>query len=191
MIKNAQKIFETYLELYPEEASDLSLLAEQLKSEDDITSRRNFTGHVTASGFVVNENTKQVLLLEHKTLSKLLQPGGHVEPEDNSFSGAVLRELEEETGLVSGQLKLCSIFPGDTEVPFDIDTHSIPENVKKGEPAHYHHDFRYVYTTSVINIKVDATESNGFKWVDWDDFAKSPTFAHMADKIDGLLVSLT
>lgn len=30
-------------------------------------------------------------------------------------------------------------------LPLDIDTHFIPENPKKQEPSHYHHDFRYVF----------------------------------------------
>jgi adenosylhomocysteinase len=187
MIKNIKPLFEKYTRLYPEEVMDLSLLAEQLGDEEDITSRKNFVGHVTASGFVINENTKQVLLLEHKTLAKLLQPGGHVESEDNTFADAVLRELEEETGLTSAELSLRSVISRDTEVPFDIDTHNIPENPKKGEPAHFHHDFRYVYTTKENNIKVDASESNGYKWVDWGDFIESPNFVHLADKISTLL----
>lgn len=187
MIKNIKPVFEKYIRLYPEEVADFSLLAEQLDGKEDITSRKNFVGHVTASGFVINENTKQVLLLEHKTLAKLLQPGGHVEPEDNTFTDAVLRELEEETGLTSAELLLRSIISRDTDVPFDIDTHNIPENPKKGEPAHFHHDFRYVYTTKENNIKVDASESNGYRWVDWEDFIESPNFAHLADKISSLL----
>lgn len=58
MIKNIKPLFEKYTNLYPEEVADLSLLAEQLESKDDITSRKNFVEHVTASGFVVNEKTK-------------------------------------------------------------------------------------------------------------------------------------
>lgn len=187
MISNTRLLFEKYTQLFPEEAVDLPLLAEQLESKDDITSRKNFVGHVTASGFVINENTKQVLLLEHKTLAKLLQPGGHVEPEDNTFNDAVLRELKEETGLTSDELSIRSVISRDAQVPFDIDTHAIPENPKKGEPAHYHHDFRYLYTTKESNIKVDVGESNGYKWVDWEDFIESESFVHLADKISSLL----
>ena len=187
MTKNIKPVFEKYTRLYPEEVADLSLLAEQLDGRDDITSRKNFVGHVTASGFVINEITGQVLLLEHKTLAKLLQPGGHIELEDTSFIDAVLRELEEETGLTSADLLLRPVVSRDTDVPFDINTHTIPENPKKGEPAHFHHDFRYIYTTKENNIKVDDSESNGYKWVDWEDFIESPNFIHLANKIRSLL----
>lgn len=30
-------------------------------------------------------------------------------------------------------------------IPIDIDTHPIPDNPKKQEPSHFHHDFRYVF----------------------------------------------
>lgn len=84
-------------------------------------------------------------------------------------------------------MSLRSLISRDAEVPFDIDTHIIPENPKKGEPAHFHHDFRYIYTTKENNINVDASESNGYKWVDWEDFIESPNFAHLTDKISSLL----
>ena len=84
-------LFEKYIKLYPEEAADLQLLREQLNGTDDAASRKNFIGHVTASAFIINEHTHQVLLLEHKTLAKLLQPGGHLEP----GRGLVAVELAE------------------------------------------------------------------------------------------------
>jgi len=30
-------------------------------------------------------------------------------------------------------------------IPIDIDTHYIPENKKKDERQHFHHDFRYIF----------------------------------------------
>lgn len=182
-----QSLFEKYIKLYPEETDDLKLLSEQLKQSDDITSRKNFVGHVTASAFVINEHTKQVLLLEHKTLAKLLQPGGHVEPEDKTLLESTQREIEEETGLQPSVLTLRAVSQSDKQVPFDIDTHYIPENPKKGEPGHYHHDFRFVYTTKSSDIEIDPTESNNYKWVEWDNFSETPNFMHIADKIDTIL----
>lgn len=182
-----QTLFEKYIKLNPSEVDDLKLLSNQLNESDDITSRKNFIGHVTASAFIINEHTKQVLLLEHKSLAKLLQPGGHIEPEDKTLLESTQREIEEETGLRPSTLVLRPVTPRDQHVPFDIDTHFIPENPKKGEPGHYHHDFRYIYTTKSSNVEIDPTESNNYKWVDWDHFSEIPNFMHIADKIDTIL----
>jgi 8-oxo-dGTP pyrophosphatase MutT (NUDIX family) len=183
-----QALFNQYVKLYPSDLEDLKLLSEQLSQDDqNILSRKNFVGHVTASAFVVNEYTKKVLLLDHKTLAKLLQPGGHVESEDSSLLGATLREVEEETGLKPAELKLRSVLIGSPNVPFDIDTHRIPANPKKNEPAHYHHDFRYLYTTKSSDISIDSNESNGYKWIEWDRFAETQNFINIAERIDALL----
>jgi 8-oxo-dGTP pyrophosphatase MutT (NUDIX family) len=151
-----QEIFNSYIRLHPENRKNLRLLSEQLNQQDNILSRKNFIGHTTASAFIISENGKQVLLLEHRSLAKLLQPGGHIEPTDESLLDATLREIEEETGLKPSELKLRPEMPQKQEVPFHIDTHYIPENSKKHEPGHYHHDFRYLYTTKNNNIDFDS-----------------------------------
>lgn len=161
--------FTRYRTHYPAEANRLRLLAKQLQCGDsELTQRTNFVGHVTASAFIVNPATKQVLLLQHKALGTLLQPGGHVEPADKTILAAAEREVMEETGLDRSQLQLRSLYADNPQVPFDIDTHVIPENPKKGEPVHYHHDFRYLFVTKETGVTIDPDESNGFAWVDWD-----------------------
>jgi len=184
---NIQKIVVQYLDVYPEDRKSLRQLSEQLKSPEDIFSRKNFVGYVTASAFILNENSEQVLLLEHKSLAKLLQPGGHIEPSDRTLIVAALREIEEETGLKPDEITLRPAVPRNPEVPFDIDTHYIPENKKKGEPAHYHHDFRYLFTTNSSNIEFDPLESNYYMWIDWEDFVQSPSFGSIAGRIDSVL----
>ncbi len=182
-----QEIFNSYLHVHPEEQRGLKQLSEQLKQSDGILSRKNFVGHVTTSAFILSESSNQVLLLEHKSLAKFLQPGGHIGSTDKSLIEATLREIEEETGLKSNEITLHAAVPRKPEVPIDIDTHHIPENSKKGEPAHYHHDFRYLYTTKNSKVEFDPSESNNYKWVDWEDFIESPSFRHIADKIISVL----
>ena len=180
--------FTKYLKRYPDDESHLRLLSQQLQQGDEqLTSRKNFVGHVTASAFVVNPATKQVLLLQHKALGTLLQPGGHVEPADKTILAAAEREVMEETGLDRSQLQLRSLYADNPQVPFDIDTHFIPENPKKGEPGHYHHDFRYLFVTKECDVTIDPDESSGFAWVGWETFRTSPRFESVAIKIDSLL----
>ena len=180
--------FTRYLTHYPAEANHLRLLAKQLQCGDsELTQRTNFVGHVTASVFIVNPATKQILLLQHKSLGMLLQPGGHVEPADKTILAAAEREIMEETGLGRDQLQLRSLHADNPQVPFDIDTHVIPENPKKGEPSHYHYDFRYLFVTKECDVTIDPDESSGFAWVGWETFRTSPRFESVAIKIDSLL----
>ena len=180
--------FTRYLTCYPHEAARLRLLAKQLQcGDDELTQRTNFVGHVTASAFIVNPATKQVLLLQHKSLGSLLQPGGHVEPADKTILAAAKREVMEETGLGRSQLQLRSLYADNPQVPFDIDTHFIPENPKKGERGHYHHDFRYLFVTKETGVTIDPDDSNEFAWVDWDTFRAHARFEVVAGKIEALL----
>ena len=180
--------FTRYCKHYPAEAVRLRLLAKQLQCGDgELTQRTNFLGHVTASAFIVNPATKQVLLLQHKALGSLLQPGGHVEPADKTILAAAKREVMEETGLGRSQLQLRSLYADNLQVPFDIDTHFIPENPKKGERGHYHHDFRYLFVTKETGVTIDPDESNGFVWVGWDTFRAHARFEAVAGKIEALI----
>ncbi len=184
------KLYKKYIDTYSDDANKLNLLAEQLQQADeDIVSRKNFVGHVTASAFVVNKYTRQVLLLRHKSLGKLLQPGGHIDESDGSPLEAALREVEEETGLKSEDLELRTVFKHFPNVPCHIDTHFIPENHRKNEPGHYHHDFRYLFVTEKSDITVDIRESSGFRWIDWGVFVDDPHFTTVVDRIEGLLES--
>jgi 8-oxo-dGTP pyrophosphatase MutT (NUDIX family) len=98
-------------------------------------SRRESSAHFTASAFVIDEDAAQACLVLHEKLGRLLQPGGHIEEDDESLEAAALREAREETAL---ELTLHPTAPR----PFDLDIHEIPE--RPGEPAHWHLDVRYL-----------------------------------------------
>jgi 8-oxo-dGTP pyrophosphatase MutT (NUDIX family) len=107
-------------------------LAEELEQP---TSRDQPRAHFTASAYVVDEEGERTCLVAHVKLGRLLQPGGHVEPDDLTLESAALREAREETGL--------ELEPHPTAPrPFDLDIHEIPE--RPGEPAHFHLDVRYL-----------------------------------------------
>lgn len=99
------------------------------------TSRDQERAHFTASAFVVDAECARVCLVEHAKLGRLLQPGGHIEPTDESPEAAALREAAEETSL---ELDFHPVAPR----PFDLDIHEIPE--RPGEPRHFHLDVRYL-----------------------------------------------
>lgn len=185
---NLQKILKQYLSYFPEEKDRLSKLSELIGLSGDssnIFDRKNFLGHITASGFVYNPLKDELLLLEHKSLKKFLQPGGHVENIDSGLLSAAKREVFEETGLRN--LKLVSL-SDDINVPFDIDSHFIPKNDKRGEDEHYHHDFRYLFITDNSNdVEINPDESNGYKWVKVAELESNTNFKLIISKIRKLI----
>lgn len=188
MIKD---LINEYLKHFPDEKKNLSLALDQAikaDSDNDITSRKNFVGHFTASAFVINKNTKNVLLLNHRALNKLLQPGGHIDNDETPLEAAV-RELKEETGLdYYKDLTGRPLRPGMDLLPFNINSHGIPENSKKNEPKHYHHDFQYLFIANDnLDIKIDDTESTDFMWIEWNVFTEQEHFGSVIGKIEELL----
>lgn len=93
--------------------------------------RRNYEpGHVTASGIVFSPDRAAMLLVYHRRLERWLQPGGHIDLDDDSVMEAAAREVLEETGV--------ELEDQDDGTLVGINVHEIP--AAKGEPPHLHHD---------------------------------------------------
>lgn len=132
-------------------------------------------GHITASCWIVNtlpegeRRRGQALLTWHKRLNRWLQMGGHLEPEDRSLLEASLREAREESGLPNVKPVSAAIF--------DLDVHLIPE--RKGEPAHYHYDVRFLLEADPALPLVVSAESKDVSWVPLSGIAALNTDASM------------
>ena len=145
MIGPMAETLAAYLDIFPDERERLRRLQELVRDTADprqLFHRKNFAGHITASGFVLSADKRCLALVRHQSLNRYLQPGGHVEESDQNVLAAARREIAEETGMES-----CEYLPfrADPLMPIDIDTHEIPANPKKNEPTHLHHDFRFVF----------------------------------------------
>lgn len=132
-------------------------------------------GHITASCWIVNtlpegaRQRGQALLTWHKRLNRWLQMGGHLEPGDLSLLEASLREAREESGLAR-------VRPVSAAV-FDLDVHLIPE--RKGEPAHFHYDVRFLLEADPAEALVVSAESKDVAWVPLSGIAALNTDASM------------
>jgi 8-oxo-dGTP pyrophosphatase MutT (NUDIX family) len=119
------------------ERASLGRIRDFVIRSPDALSRSNLEGHVTASALVALPGASQFLLLWHRKLARWLQPGGHLEPSDESVFAAALREAREETGIES------FAFPIGGRI-LDVDVHPIPAHGP--DPAHFHYDIRHLFT---------------------------------------------
>jgi 8-oxo-dGTP pyrophosphatase MutT (NUDIX family) len=146
-----------YLGRYPEETALLSESVRLLSQGGDCASRRNFPMHVTAGVLLVRGT--EILLVEHRAYGIVMQPGGHLEPEDDTLAGAAERELVEETGIDPGAV-LCV-----SKVPVYVEFGRVPARPAKDEPEHFHLDFGFAFATTDGDVgRIQESEVNGAKW---------------------------
>ncbi len=112
-------------------------------------------GHLTGSAWIVSPDRTRTLLTHHRKLDKWLQLGGHADG-DPDLLAVALREAREESGLT----RLRPVSPA----PFDVDRHWIPE--RKTEPAHWHHDLRFMIEADPAEPLVVSNESKDLAWVE-------------------------
>lgn len=105
--------------------------------------------HVTASA-VVFDSRDRLLLHRHKRLGMWLQPGGHVDPDEDPAAAAV-RETREETGLVAAH-------PDDGPLLVHVDVH-------EGPRGHVHLDLRYLLLADADHrLRPEDGESPTVAW---------------------------
>jgi 8-oxo-dGTP pyrophosphatase MutT (NUDIX family) len=175
-----------YLLAFPAERDVLRDLQAQLQDDSDaVFARSNMRGHITTSALVFDPQAVRVLLIHHQALDRWLQPGGHHEGQDRLDVSAA-REACEETGVEALQRLRWQAGP---DAPFDIETHAIGANPAKGEGAHRHHDFIYLFAAdSARPLRPQWAEVKGARWMDLGAFAALPSarFARMARRLEAL-----
>ena len=149
----------------PAEARDRDAVRALLAGAQDPFARDSFEpGHLTASAFVTCSD--ELLLIWHTKLERWLQPGGHVDADDADLAAAATRELHEEAGIAGAQFRGL----------LDVDVHGIPDNPKRGEPAHLHHDVRFWFETDDRSATA-GSDAGDVRWVKLDAVTEALTDA--------------
>lgn len=125
--------------------------------------------HFCASAFVINPESKKILLVKHKKFGKWVQPGGHIEDNETPEEAAV-RETYEETGI---KIKLLGTpFPREDDF---IRPLGIQKNRnKKGD---LHIDIIYAAIPyNDTNMVYDVNESEDIGWFSRGELENIPVF---------------
>ena len=158
------ELLERYEARHPAESACVARIRELVRNHPDCFERTCEPGHVTASSWIVSSDRRAFLLTHHRKLGRWLQLGGHADGDPN-VAEVALREAREESGLETLR------FPAETRVegrpiPIDVDVHRIP--ARPGEPAHEHHDIRFLFVADRGETISISDESNALAWFEWD-----------------------
>jgi 8-oxo-dGTP pyrophosphatase MutT (NUDIX family) len=167
-------LLDAYQTSDPEEMKMQSEMKTFVTEHEDCFERTLKTGHVTASGWVISEDRKSVLLMHHRKLNRWFQPGGHCDGDPDVLAVA-RKEIEEETGLLN--------FRVDSDGIFDVDIHLIPANSK--DEAHYHYDVRFLFIADANEPLIINSESRDLQWVPLsqiEQYNNSESIVRMARK---------
>jgi len=161
-------IVSRYLEEVAAPGEHLSLLRWQMQQGHRLDRRDTLPGHLTTSAVVLSPDHARVLLIDHVTIGRWLQPGGHYEPAP-FFHLSAMREAVEETGVAG--LTLHPWHRGG-DLPFVIDSHDVPGKPARNEPPHVHHDLQYLFLADPAQpLTPQLDEVHAAQWRDVDTLA--------------------
>lgn len=165
MMTDVSTRLEQILRRYLSEVSDagelLSLLRWQLQEGHALELRETYPGHLTTSAIVVSPDQTQVLLIDHVSIGRWLQPGGHYERAEHFWQSAA-REAVEETGVLG--LTLHPFHHGG-DLPLVIDSHDVPGKASRNERPHVHHDLQYLFVADPETpLLHQADEVHAARW---------------------------
>lgn len=147
-----------YAERHPDERATTQRILDLLEGEPRCFERDSFPGHITASAWIVSRETRKVLLTHHRKLDRWLQLGGHTDGESDVLASA-LREAREESGIA----EFVPIPSSGGPQILDVDVHEIPS--RASEPAHQHHDIRFLLEASEhAPLERQRAESKALRW---------------------------
>ncbi len=169
---------------HPDEGAVVARTLDLVHAHEDCLRRTCLPGHLTGSAWVVSDDRRHVLLTHHRKLGRWLQLGGHADG-DPDLLRVALREAREESGLE----RLAPWSPtGAGAFVLDLDIHPIPAH--GDEPAHDHHDLRFLLVAGPGQEIRISEESLDLRWVPLRDLprlADEESMLRMAAKARSLL----
>lgn len=139
--------------------------------------------------FLADTTPQKVLFVHHKKYDLWLQPGGHIEPDENPIQAAI-REAEEETGIdISPFLQ-----PGERideyAFPFPAPAFMVEEKIPPygDTPEHFHLDMVYViHLPDVVEARLEIDKANDIGWFTREEARNLKTFKNTQWMLDQLM----
>lgn len=178
-------LLSAYRQMHPDESSSVARIRALMQAHENCFSRDCQPGHITASSWIVSHDLERVLLTHHRKLGLWLQLGGHADGDPCALDVA-LREAREESGMQHFRV----VAAGEPGLPFDLDVHQIP--AREDEPAHEHHDVRYLLVAEPGQPLIMSDESNDLRWftaAELPDVLHEESLLRMREKAGRLLAS--
>lgn len=149
------ELLDRYREKHPGEGACIDRIVDLVADHQNCFERDCLPGHITASSWIVSHDFEHCLLTHHRKLDRWLQLGGHADGENDVLETA-LREAREESGMERFEVM------GNGSVPLDVDVHVIPPHGH--EPAHEHHDIRFLLVAASDQPLRISSESHDLRW---------------------------
>ena len=164
---------QNYIPANEQEETDKATLLHWLRSGEDVSTRDNLVGHLTASAWVVNPERTKVLMAYHKLYNSWAWLGGHADG-DWDLGRVAEKEAREESGIHT--LKALSPDPISLEI-LTVDGHE-----KKGKyvPCHLHLNVTYLFeAVEAQDLACKPDENTGVAWLEMEklgEFSNEPWF---------------
>jgi 8-oxo-dGTP pyrophosphatase MutT (NUDIX family) len=164
------ELLRRYEKANPDEGGCVGRVRSLVEEHADCFERTCLPGHVTASAWILSPDRDRALLTRHRKLQRWLQLGGHADGDPDVLAVA-LREAREESGMAEFGVICGQGLAGESgpPLPLDIDVHGIP--ARGAEPAHAHHDIRYLLVAAAGQSLAMSEESTDLAWFHPGDLA--------------------
>ena len=179
------KAIENFIPFNEQEQGDKELILKYTKENPDCLFRTNPLLHFTASAWITDKSTRNVLFVYHKIYDSWSWVGGHADGESD-LKAVALREAEEETGIKTGEILSDDIL--------SLEILTVEAHRKKGKyiAPHLHLNLTY-HVIADINeeLVLNTDETKGVKWFSLEAALNASTEKNMIEKVYKKLIAKT
>lgn len=167
-----------------EEADKRQILQEIRKKGDALLFRTNTAAHFTCSGFVMDPEFGQVLMVYHHIYDSFSWTGGHADG-SSDFLAVAVREVKEETGVEKP-------FPQSGAI-LSLDVLPVPAHEKHGKSVECHKHYNITYGL-IVNpkekLRIKPDENSAVQWIPVENLKEMVKEQHMLPIYEKLIARM-